>query len=67
MSRIRWKYAVMLRFDGGQRFLMDYDTETRPRVGLLLAVRNGGVFKIFEREDPRGKGDGIGTLHVRAF
>ena len=63
--KTRWSYAVVLMFDdGGQKFVTDYDTETRPRVGRMLTFGELGVYRVVSREDARGKGDGIGTLYV---
>lgn len=61
----RLKYAVMERFEGGQRFLGDYDTRERPAVGRIIAIKNRGVFKICERQDPSDR-EPIGTLYVKS-
>ena len=61
----RWQYAVMLVLeDGGEKFVTDYDTQTRPRDGRLLTFGDLGVYRVVGREDARGKSDGVGTLYV---
>jgi hypothetical protein len=63
----RWKYAVILSSGRGQRFISDHDARVRPRVGARVAFRDKGMFIVVEREDPRGKNDGIGTLYVKEY
>jgi hypothetical protein len=63
----RWHYAVVQRTKGGERFLLDYDTETKPRTGRFINFGPLGVFKVVDREDPKLKGDArdIGILYVK--